>query len=192
MSVVFRKSMFGFNKDDVLNYINELFGKINAIEADFNEKNDKQKKEIIELSESLNNANQNIAKLMVENDSLLEEVQKLRSEKEKIERLSDVIGKLYLVSKLNAETITRSAKETKKKLDAEIESELKIVEEAEKRLSELKDEITLSSSEYTDKLGSITDSLNQTKQIIKKNDKQSFKSEVELNNLLEAANTTIK
>lgn len=192
MSVVFRKSMFGFNKDDVLNYINELFSKINAIEADFNEKNDKQKKEIIELSESLNNANQNIAKLMVENDSLLEEVQKLRSEKEKIERLSDVIGKLYLVSKLNAETITRSAKETKKKLDAEIESELKIVEEAEKRLSELKDEITLSSSEYTDKLGSITDSLNQTKQIIKKNDKQSFKSEVELNNLLEAANTTIK
>ena len=153
---------------------------------------DKQKKEIIELSESLNNANQNIAKLMVENDSLLEEVQKLRSEKEKIERLSDVIGKLYLVSKLNAETITRSAKETKKKLDAEIESELKIVEEAEKRLSELKDEITLSSCEYTDKLGSITDSLNQTKQIIKKNDKQSFKSEVELNNLLEAANTTIK
>lgn len=192
MSVVFRKSMFGFNKDDVLNYINGLFDKINALEADFNNKSSAQKNEIVELSESLNNANQSIAKLMVENDALLDEVTKLRAEKEKIERLSDVIGKLYLVSKLNAETITRSAKETKKKLDLEIESELKIVEEAEKRLSELKDEISSSSTEYTEKLSSITDSLNQTKQIIKKNDKQSFKSEVELNSLLEAANTTIK
>ncbi len=192
MSVVFRKSMFGFNKDDVLGYINELYGKINALEEEFNKKSAEQKNEITELSSSLVNANQNIKDLMSENDKLNSEVTKLRAEKEKIDRLSDVIGKLYLVSKLNAETITRSAKETKRKLDNEIESQLKIVEEAEKRLTELKDEVALSSVEYSEKIAGITASLSETKEIIKKNDNVAYKSEVELNELLTAANNTVK
>ncbi len=192
MSVFFRKSVLGFNKDDVKKYIDDLYKKMNDAEAASKQREAKLKNTILELSESLNNANENIAKLIVENDSLKTELEAFRAEKEKIEQLSEVIGKLYLVSKLNAESIIRSAKSIKKQSVEEAERNLDIIEKAHERLLNISQDVQNSSDEYNAKMDEILSSLASTKESIENKYKSIHKSEEKLKSVSSAMSESIK
>ena len=147
---------------------------------------------ILELSESLNNANQNIADLISENDKLTTELNYYRAEKEKITQLSEVIGKLYLVSKLNAESIITSATSIKRKTVEEAEMNMQVIEQAHKKLLELTNNVNSSSAEYTEKLQTVADSLIDTKASIKKDYRAMNKSEQKLNEVDVAIADSVK
>lgn len=192
MSVFFRKSLLGYNVEDVKKYIDGLFKKISDSDEEHKKEIAKNKELILELSESLNNANQNIAELISENDKLNAEVEHYRAEKEKIVQLSEVIGKLYLVSKLNAESIITSATSIKRKTVEEAEFNMQIIEEAHLKLQDLIESVNSSSFEYTDKLNSVTESLSETKQSIQKDYKAMHRSEQKLKDVDTAVSESVK
>lgn len=192
MSVFFRKSLLGYNVEDVKKYIDGLFKKISDSDEEHKKETTKNKELILELSESLNNANQNIAELISENDKLNAEVEHYRAEKEKIVQLSEVIGKLYLVSKLNAESIITSATSIKRKTVEEAEFNMQIIEEAHLKLQDLIESVNSSSFEYTDKLNSVTESLSETKQSIQKDYRAMHRSEQKLKDVDTAVAESVK
>ena len=192
MAVFFRKSLLGYNVEDVKKYIDGLFKKISDSDEEHKNEIAKNKEMILELSESLNNANQNIAELINENDKLTSEVEYYRAEKEKITQLSEVIGKLYLVSKLNAESIITSATSIKRKTVEEAELNMQIIEQAHQKLLELTNNVNTSSAEYTDKLQTVANSLNDTKTSIKKDYRAMNRSEQKLDQINLALTDSIK
>lgn len=192
MAVFFRKSLLGYNVEDVKKYIDGLFKKMTDSEDEYKKEISKNKEMILELSESLNNANKNIADLICENDKLSTEVEYYRSEKEKITQLSEVIGKLYLVSKLNAESIITSATSIKRKTVEEAELNMQIIEQAHQKLLELTESVNSSSAEYTDKLQTVTASLKDTKTSIKKDYRTMNKYEQKINEIDVALTNSVK
>ena len=192
MSVFFRKSLLGYNVEDVKKYIDGLFKKISDSDEEHKKEIAKNKELILELSESLNNANQNISELISQNDNLTAEVEHYRAEKEKITQLSEVIGKLYLVSKLNAESIITSATSIKRKTVEEAEFNMQLIEEAHQKLQELTDNVNATSLEYTDKIQSVATSLNETKDSIKKDYRTMNRSEQKLKDIDTAVADSVK
>lgn len=192
MSVFFRKSLLGYNVEDVKKYIDGLFKKISDSDEEHKKEIAKNKELILELSESLNNANQNISELISQNDTLTAEVEHYRAEKEKITQLSEVIGKLYLVSKLNAESIITSATSIKRKTVEEAEFNMQLIEEAHQKLQELTNNVNATSLEYTDKIQSVATSLNETKDSIKKDYKAMNRSEQKLKDIDTAVADSVK
>ena len=192
MSVFFRKSLLGYNVEDVKKYIDGLFKKMSDSDDEHKKEIAKNKELILELSESLNNANQNILNLISENEKLTDEVEHYRAEKEKISQLSEVIGKLYLVSKLNAESIITSATSIKRKTVEEAEFNMRLIEEAHLKLQELTTSVNASSLEYTDKLNTVANSLTETKESIKKDYKAMNRSEQKLKDVDSAVADSVK
>lgn len=192
MSVFFRKSLLGYNVEDVKKYIDGLFKKISDSDEEHKKEIAKNKELILELSESLNNANQNISELISQNDNLTAEVEHYRAEKEKITQLSEVIGKLYLVSKLNAESIITSATSIKRKTVEEAEFNMQLIEEAHQKLQELTNNVNATSLEYTDKIQSVATSLNETKDSIKKDYRTMNRSEQKLKDIDTAVADSVK
>ena len=192
MSVFFRKSLLGYNVEDVKKYIDGLFKKISDSDEEHKKEIAKNKELILELSESLNNANQNISELISQNDNLTAEVEHYRAEKEKITQLSEVIGKLYLVSKLNAESIITSATSIKRKTVEEAEFNMQLIEEAHQNLQELTNKVNATSLEYTDKIQSVATSLNETKDSIKKDYRTMNRSEQKLKDIDTAVADSVK
>lgn len=192
MSVFFRKSLLGYNVEDVKKYIDGLYKKITATDEEHKSEIAKNKNTILELSESLNNANHNISELIKENEKLNLEVEAFRAEKEKITQLSEVIGKLYLVSKLNAESIITSATSIKRKTVEEAEFNMQLIEQAHSKLQELTMNVNSSSAEYTDKLQTVANSLTETKASIKKDYKALHRSEQKLNEIDNAVSESVK
>ena len=192
MSVFFRKSLLGYNVDDVKKYIDDLFNKINNAEETHKQEILKNKELILELSESLNSANQKIADYINKIDNLTLEIEAYRAEKEKITQLSEVIGKLYLVSKLNAESIITSATSIKRKTVEEAEFNMQLIEEAHIKLQELTNNVNSSSLEYTDKLNTVANSLTETKESIKKDYKAMNRSEQKLKQVDSAVADSVK
>lgn len=192
MSVYFRKSVLGFNKDDVKKYIEEMHTKMSNNDAENKKVINEHKNTIMELSESLNNANENIARLIVENDNMLAELEAFRAEKDKISQLSEVIGKLYLVSKLNAESIINSAKDIKNKSVTEAEYNIQLIEETQEKLDMLAKEINKSSADYNNAVENITNSLIDAKGAISNNYKRIRRSEEKLNEVNAVLNDSVK
>lgn len=192
MSVYFRKSVLGFNKDDVKKYIEEMHTKMSNNDAENKKVINEHKNTIMELSESLNNANENIARLIVENDNMLAELEAFRAEKDKISQLSEVIGKLYLVSKLNAESIINSAKDIKNKSVTEAEYNIQLIEETQEKLEMLAKEINKSSADYNNAVENITNSLIDAKGAISNNYKRIRRSEEKLNEVNAVLNDSVK
>lgn len=192
MSVYFRKSVLGFNKDDVKKYIEEMHTKMSNSDAENKKVINEHKNTIMELSESLNNANENIARLIVENDNMLAELEAFRAEKDKITQLSEVIGKLYLVSKLNAESIINSAKDIKNKSVTEAEYNIQLIEETQEKLEMLAKEINKSSADYNNAVENITNSLIDAKGAISNNYKRIRRSEEKLNEVNAVLNDSVK
>ena len=98
MSAGFRKSLFGFNCDDVLKYIESAQMRYSQNEAEY-------KSKISQLEGQLTSALERIEEISSERDSLLAELAEFRRNCDEIEQLSASIGKLYFVSQNSAQNI---------------------------------------------------------------------------------------
>lgn len=157
MSVGFRKSLFGYNQDDVIEYVKKLHN-------NFSLKEDSFKKQLADLENKINSLNKDLAVLENEKASLSEKLSEYNAKKSEMDRLSENIGKLYMVSQANAKTIMANAEENSKIANMEIEKNVSAIEETHKALEGLKQSINETSQNFTKEVESLMRSLEEAKE----------------------------
>ena len=157
MSVGFRKSLFGYNQDDVIEYVKKLHN-------NFSLKEDSFKKQLADLENKINSLNKDLAVLENEKASLSEKLSEYNAKKSEMDRLSENIGKLYMVSQANAKTIMANAEENSKIANMEIEKNVSAIEVTHKALEGLKQSINETSQNFTKEVESLMRSLEEAKE----------------------------
>ncbi len=164
MSIGFRKSLFGFNCNDVLEYIEKTHRK-------FKNKADALTQKTEELKEELNLSKENYEKLLEEKNIISEKLDAFTQKADEIERLSENIGKLYLVSQANAQAIMSNAEESSSLAKSEVEKNLSAIDEAHISLEALRNNITKTSDDFIKEVDNLLNSLNTTREQITANTK---------------------
>ena len=155
MSVGFRKSLFGFNSNDVIEYIEKA-------QRNFTLKENTLNKKLDEVKEELNRSNSLCEALASEKQDLQRQIDEFNAKYEEIERISENIGKLYLVAQTNSKAIMENSENSVQLADAEIERNLNSIADAHKSLNELRDRITKTSEEFTNEVDGLISSLEAT------------------------------
>ena len=152
MSVGFRKSLFGFNCDDVIAYIEESHKKFSTKENELNEKINSLDNTIATVNAQLEDVK--AAKALVE-----AQLKEYTDKYDEIERLSQNIGKLYLVAQANAKSIMQNSAENRDIANREVEKNLNSIDNAHEQLAALKAEIMQTSNDFVAKVDSLVTSL---------------------------------
>ncbi len=152
MSVGFRKSLFGFNSDDVIAYIEESHKKFSAKEAELNKKINSLDETIIAVNAQLDSVKE--AKASVE-----AQLKEYTDKQDEIERLSQNIGKLYLVAQANAKSIMQNSTENQDITNREVEKNLHSIDNAHEQLAALKAEIMQTSNDFINRVDTLVSSL---------------------------------
>ena len=163
MSVGFRKSLFGFNCDDVIEYIQDSHKKFSEKEKELNQKIDSLDKTIETINSQLDDVK--AAKMAVE-----AQLKEYTDKYDEIERLSQNIGRLYLVAQTNAKSIMQNSTENRDITNREVEKNLHSIDNAHEQLATLKAEIMQTSNEFVTKVDALVTSLATTReQVSQKN-----------------------
>ncbi len=157
MAVGFRKSLFGFNCNDVIEYIEKTHKSFTNREKDLNSKVDK-------LSDELDLSNSRYDALNAEKLEIERKLTEYNEKYEEIERLSENIGKLYLVAQANAQAIMENSESSARLSAEEVDRNLCSIEEAHTSLSELKESITKTSEDFVAEVEKLMSSLSITKE----------------------------
>lgn len=179
MAIGFRKSLFGFNCDDVINYVKKLHN------------NFAQKEN--ELKKSIENLSAKIDKLAIERENMLNEkavlerkVAEYNAKSAEMERLSENIGKLYLVAQTNAKSIMNNAEENSRIANAEISKNITTIDETHEALRALRASITETSENFTREIDTLMESLGTAKEKITADNEADTKAKAEFSSVFEA------
>lgn len=162
MAVGFKKSLFGFNCSDVIEYIDKTHKSFVDKEKKLNSKVDK-------LLEELDIAKANQEKLEAEKQELDRKLNEFNEKYEEIERLSENIGKLYLVAQTNAQAIMSNSEESARITSEEVNRNLYTIDEAHTSLEELRQHITKTSEDFIAEVDRMMSSLVNTREQIAAN-----------------------
>lgn len=166
MSTGFRKSLFGFNCNDVIDYIEKTHKK-------FKQRADALTQKTEELSKKLDESKIEYEKLLEEKNEISQKLDAFTAKADEIERLSENIGKLYLVSQANAQAIVSNAEQNKELAKTEVERNLSTIDEAHASLNALRESIIKTSDDFIKEVDLLLNSLNTTKEQINENTKKS-------------------
>ena len=161
----FRRSLFGFNTDDVLEYIEKTHKSFSKKQDALNQKADSLAKDLELSKEQYDN-------LMAEKAIVDEKLNAFVEKYEEIEKLSENIGKLYLVAQANAQAIMKNSESSLNISNAEVEKNLNSIDEAHASLDEIRANIVKTSNEFVDELDELIQSLVDTKDKITGNNKE--------------------
>jgi len=162
MAIGFRKSLFGFNSDDVISYIERTH-------KSYAEKEAVLKVKIKELDNSLATANDELEAIKQAKEKIEEELKVYTDKYVEIERLSQNIGKLYLVAQANANSIMQASQESSELSRKEVVRNLTSIEDAHGSLNELKTEILRTSAGFAAKVEVLMSELEATREKINQN-----------------------
>ena len=162
MAVGFKKSLFGFNCDDVMKYIEHS-------QKNFAEKEKELSNQVEELSRDLDLSNENYRKLNNEKEIIAKKLADFSEKYEEIERLSENIGKLYLVAQANAQAIMANSEKNADLANKEVEKNLSAINDAHESLDSLKKSIMQTSNEFLSEIDGLISSLNETRETISAN-----------------------
>ena len=157
MSVGFRKSFLGFNCDDVIEYIQNSHKKFSEKENELNQKIDSLDNTIANINTQLEEVKS--AKAVVE-----AQLKEYTDKYDEIERLSQNIGKLYLVAQANAKSIMQNSAENRDITNREVEKNLHSIDNAHEQLAALKAEIMQTSNDFVAKVDSLVTSLSTARE----------------------------
>lgn len=164
MSIGFRKSLFGFNCDDVVNYIQKMH-------KSFAKKTDMLNEKAESLAKELELSKEDYDKLMGEKAIIEEKLNAFNEKYEEIERLSDNIGKLYLVAQANAQAIMANSQENAELSALEVDKNLSTIDEAHDSLNALRESIVKTSDDFVNEVNNLMQSLDETREKITHNTK---------------------
>ncbi len=159
MSTGFRKSLFGFNSQDVMDYIDRTHRTFANKEKELNGK-------IGELTSLLESAKEEQKILELEKTELTQKIDSFNDKYDEIERLSENIGKLYLVAQSNAQAIMNNAKEEARITEEEIKRNMITIDETHETLAELRSDILRTSQEFSTKVDTLVSSLSTAREKI--------------------------
>lgn len=176
MSIGFRKSLFGFNCDDVMSYIENAHKQFAEKETLLNEK-------IADLDNTLSDVNAQLENIKAAKANVEAQLKEYTDKYDEIERLSQNIGKLYLVSQANAKAVMQNSVDNKQLSQQEVEKNLSSIEIAHQSLNTIKDEIMQTSADFVAKVENLVSSLNSTRAQISVNNLKSGELAKEFENL---------
>lgn len=179
MATKFRKSFFGFNSDDVNDYINKTHKEHSEEVTVLNEK-------IESLSDSLSVAETNLRKIASENAQLQAKLKVYTDKYDEIERLAQNIGKLYVVANANAKAIMESAESNIDISKSEVEKNFKNADDIQKSLLNTRAEITKTAAEFSERLDGLLRDLEIAKTSVSDNEKSSDQMIEEFNSLIKS------
>ena len=162
MAVGFKKSLFGFNCDDVMQYIERS-------QKSFVEKEKELSEQVDALSRDLDLSNENYRKLNYEKEIIAKKLADFSEKYEEIERLSENIGKLYLVAQANAQAIMANSEKNADLANKEVEKNLSAINDAHESLDSLKKSIMQTSNEFLGEIDTLVASLDETRETISAN-----------------------
>ncbi len=164
MSVGFRKSLFGFNCDDVIRYIEKTHKTFSEKANSLNEKAD-------DLAKQLEFSKEQYENLMEEKNVIRAKLNEFTEKYEEIERLSENIGKLYLVAQANAQAIMANSENSAQISNEQVERNLSSIDEAHISLGQLRENILETSNDFVKEVDSLISSLETTREKITENTK---------------------
>ncbi len=159
MAIGFKKSLFGFNCTDVVEYIEKTHKTFVQKEKNLNNK-------VEELLGELNTAKEVQEKLEAEKLELDRKLNEFNQKYEEIERLSENIGKLYLVAQTNAQAIISNSEENAQLSKEEVNRNLYTIDEAHSSLEELRQHIAKTSDDFIAEVENMMASLTKTREQI--------------------------
>ncbi len=162
MALGFHKSLFGYNCDEVVQYIQKSNATNQEIQNSLNQKIKDNQEVILNLQNDIKNFNSQINELSQQADFY-------KTKYEEIKTLSENIGKLYLVAQTNAKAIITAAQQSKSVTDDEINSNIALIDKTNASLNSMKQYITQITDEFTKKVDELNVSLIETKAIISGN-----------------------
>ena len=165
----FRRSLFGFNTDDVLQYIEKTHNSFAKKTDALNEKADS-------LLSELQLSKEQYESLMAEKAVVDEKLNAFIEKYEEIEKLSENIGKLYLVAQANAQAIMANSEQNLNMSNEEVTKNLSTIDEAHESLGEIRQSIIKTSEDFVNELDGLINSLDVTKQKITANTENSEKA----------------
>lgn len=162
MAIGFKKSLFGFSCSDVTEYIEKTH-------KSFVQKEKKLNSRVEELLGELDTVKEAKDKLEAEKQELDRKLNEFNAKYEEIERLSENIGKLYLVAQTNAQAIITNSEESARISNEEVSRNLYTIAEAHSSLEELRQHIAKTSDDFIAEVDRMMSSLNATREQIAKN-----------------------
>jgi len=179
MAIGFRKSLLGFNCNDVMDYIERTHKNFISKEKNLSEKID-------ELSKNIENITEQNAKLEAEKLELDNQIKAFNAKYEEIERLSENIGKLYLVAQTNAQTIIENSKNNAEISNQEVNRNLYSIDEAHESLEQLRNNISKTSSDFIAEVEKLMNSLTDTRLKIAENNQNIEDAKKEFTEIFES------
>ena len=161
----FRRSLFGFNTDDVLEYIEKTHKSFSKKQNALNEKAEN-------LANELSLSKEQYENLMAEKAVVDEKLNAFMAKYDEIEKLSENIGKLYLVAQANAQAIMSSSEENLNMSNEEVSKNISTIDEAHDSLGEIRQNIIKTSEKFVSELDELIQSLVETKAKISNNNNE--------------------
>ena len=162
MAVGFRKSLMGFNREDVMEYIESAQNKKAESDAQYEGKIETLNNQIVSLEKD-------IESISAERDEISAKLREFDEKYEEIDRLAQNIGKLYLVAQSNAQAIMKNSSESSALAAEEIEKHINAITETQASLDEIKREMSEINAAFSERLEYLLNSLGDTKGRISEN-----------------------
>lgn len=178
MAAGFRKSLFGFNCEDVIAYVKKMHDS-------FSEKEIELKSEIGNLNQKIDEYNSEHERLLLEKAEIEKTLAEYNAKSAEIERLSENIGKLYLVAQTNARAIMNNAEENSKIANDEISKNLDTISDTHLALRELRESIATTSANFSKEIEVLMQSLSVTKSKIVKDNKTDEQAKADFSVVME-------
>lgn len=169
MSKGFRKSLFGFNTEDVLKYIS---ASDNAAKT----KISKLEKEIIEL-------NSKIEAIEKEKAELYAVAEEYKNKKEYIKLMTDNTARIYLAAKSTSKLMIDNANESRKLIEEANDTRISALSDVQEAMKDLREKINTASKSYSDEVDELSIAFENLKNCINDNNSESDSAVQEFNTL---------
>lgn len=155
MKIGFKKSLFGFNSQEVASYIKKESENFAKIENGY-------KAEIDALKSQIESQNSTVQLLL----SQLEEYTKKEAE---INELANSIAELYVVANITAEQTIKNAELSEAASQKQVDENIKAVSDANTELGSIEENLRKTVADFNVKVDTLKASLEKTKNTLQKN-----------------------
>ena len=156
MALGFRKSIFGYNCEEVSEYIHKTDAAHKQTISALNEKIKGIEDELYETHENVEKLNRNI-------EETTQSLNYYKAKYEEVKTLSENIGKLYLVAQTNAKAVIAAADKARAASEEEINENIAVITNTNEALNDIKSQILSMSDTFVKEINQLTTSLEQIK-----------------------------
>ena len=165
MAIKFRNSLFGFNKEDVYAFVSSSKENEYKYENKLRDLKDENEK----LNASINVLNATITSLSTDLAAANEKVKDFEAREEALTRLSESIGRLYLVAQTNAKAIAEASKANVQASENAVTANINAANIAENDFNEIEAKLNEQVNAFNKQIASLKETLAETREKLQEN-----------------------